>query len=75
MIDEKNTMVVMSEEQFEKLIEAISETTADKVTKKLEQRFFVAVGKAVFERGLAMLGLGAIGLVFLWQNKIWPFDK
>lgn len=83
MSEERRIMITMSEEQLEKLIERITERlveklpemTADKVTTKLENRLFMSVGKAVFERGLAMLGLGAIGIAFLFQNKIWPFNK
>lgn len=75
MSDERRELVVMSEDQFERLVEMLSNSTAEKVTAKLENRFFVTVGKAVFERGLALIGLVAISVVFLWQNSLWPFNK
>lgn len=73
--EERREFIAMTEEQFERLVDKISDLTADKVTTKLEHRFFVSVGKAVFERGLALIGLGAVSIVFLWQNSLWPFNK
>lgn len=67
--------ITMTKEQFDSLVESVAEKASDKVVEKLESKLYRNVGKTVIEKGLASIGLAAIAVAFLWQNRLWPFNK